>query len=133
MIPGLDFTHSAPDDAAIPMRVDCYAMTLQLNLIIDDWSMDLEIPDGYVTAMEEAFARMDRDMDQGWQLGQSWIPNPDRKQRCQLVAGKLLAALETDNENLALMMGGYIVSRMPQIRQVVIDNSGQPQETRFLS
>jgi hypothetical protein len=48
-----------------------------------------------------------------------------------LVAGKLLAALEAHNESLALMMGGYIVSRLPGTRQVVIDNSGQPEETSF--
>ena len=108
-------------------------MHTQLNLIIDDWSMDLEIPDGYLEAMQDAFDRMDKDMNQGWQLGQKWVPNPDRKQRCQLVAGNLLAALESDNENLALMLGGYILSRMPQVRQIVIDNSGQPEATDFYS
>jgi hypothetical protein len=104
---------------------------MQLNLIIDDWSMNLEIPEEYLDTMQDSFERMDRDMDKGWQLGQRWVRNPDLKQRCQLVAGKLLTALETDNESLALMMGGYIVSRMPGIRQVAIDNSGQPEETRF--
>jgi hypothetical protein len=104
---------------------------MQLNLIIDDWSMNLEIPEGYLETMQDSFERMDRDMDKGWQLGQRWVRNPDQKQRCQLVAGKLLTALETNNESLALMMGGYIVSRMPGIRQVAIDNSGQPEETRF--
>jgi hypothetical protein len=106
---------------------------MQLNLIIDEWSMNLEIPEGYLQSMQDSFERMDRDMDKGWQLGQRWVRNPDRNQRCQLVAGKLLTALETDNESLALMMGGYIVSRMPGIRQVVIDNSGQPEETSFNS
>jgi hypothetical protein len=104
---------------------------MRLNLIIDDWSMDLEIPADYLDTMHDAFDRMDRDMDRGWQLGQKWVRNPDQKQRCQLVAGKLLTALETDNKNLALMMGGYIVSRMPGITQVVIDNHGEPEETRF--
>lgn len=106
---------------------------MQLNLIIDDWSMELEIPDGYLEAMRDSFERMDRDMDRGLQLGQHWLGTPDRTQRCQLVAGQLLSALETDNEDLALMMAGYIVSRMPGIRQVVIDNSGQPDTTRFNS
>ncbi|MEJ2620185.1 MAG: hypothetical protein P8163_07960 [Candidatus Thiodiazotropha sp.] len=104
---------------------------MQLNLIIDDWSMNLEIPDGYIDAMSDSFEKMDLDMNKGWQIGQKWVKNPDKTQRCQLVAGKLLTALETDNEPLALMMGGYIVSRMEGIRQVVIDNSGEPEETSF--
>ncbi|MCU7936866.1 MAG: hypothetical protein KZQ99_18670 [Candidatus Thiodiazotropha sp. (ex Dulcina madagascariensis)] len=104
---------------------------MQLNLIIDDWSMDLEIPEGYLATMSDSFDSMDRDMDRGWQIGQKWVRNPDPTQRCQLVAGKLLTALETDNEALALMMGGYILSRMSSVRQVIIDNNGEPEETRF--
>jgi hypothetical protein len=105
--------------------------TMQLNLIIDDWSMDLEIPDGYVETMSESFEKMDRDMDKGWQIGQKWTGNPSSTQRCQLVASKLLTALETNNEQLAVMMGGYIVSRMKGIKRVVIDNNGEPEETTF--
>ncbi|MEW8563181.1 MAG: hypothetical protein AB2541_13785 [Candidatus Thiodiazotropha sp.] len=105
--------------------------TMQLNLIIDDWSMNLEIPDGYLASMQDSFEKMDRDMDRGWQIGQRWVRDPDSTQRCQLVAGKLLTALETDNEQLALMMGGYILSRMPDVKQVVIDNTGSPEETSF--
>ncbi|MCU7919791.1 MAG: hypothetical protein KZQ88_10495 [Candidatus Thiodiazotropha sp. (ex Dulcina madagascariensis)] len=104
---------------------------MQLNLIIDDWSMDLEIPEGYLATMSDSFDSMDRDMDRGWQIGQKWVKNPDPTQRCQLVAGKLLTALETDNEALALMMGSYILSRMSGVRQVIIDNNGEPEETRF--
>ncbi|MEJ2611734.1 MAG: hypothetical protein P8179_17065 [Candidatus Thiodiazotropha sp.] len=104
---------------------------MQLNLIIDDWSMNLKIPDGYTESMSESFEKMDRDMDKGWQIGQKWIRTPSTTQRCQLVAGKLLTALETDNEPLAIMMGGYIVSRMKGIKRIVIDNTGEPEETRF--
>jgi hypothetical protein len=104
---------------------------MQLNLIIDDWSMDLEIPDGYIETMSESFAKMDQDMDKGWQIGQKWTRDPDKTQRCQLVAGKLLTALETDNEPLAVMMGGYIVSRMNGVKRIVIDNTGEPEETSF--
>ena len=106
---------------------------MQLNLIIDDWSMDLEIPEGYLETMRDSFDRMDKDMDKGWQIGPKWVRNPDARQRCQLVAGKLLTALETHNEGLALMMGGYIVSRMKGIKQVIIDNTGEPEETVFNS
>jgi hypothetical protein len=104
---------------------------MQLNLIIDEWSMNLEIPDDYLQKMQGSFDRMDQDMDQGKRLGQQWVKKLDQQQRCQLAADKLLSALESNNEMKALLMGGYIVSRMPQVRQVVIDNNGEPQETQF--
>jgi hypothetical protein len=30
-----------------------------------------------------------------------------------------------------MMMGGYILARMPGVKQVLIDNSGVPEETSF--
>jgi hypothetical protein len=93
--------------------------------------MNLEIPEGYQEKMADAFDKMDKDMDNGRRLGQTWLKQPDRQQRCQIAADKLLAAIETHNENLALLMGGYIASRMPEIRQIRIDNNGEPQETSF--
>lgn len=104
---------------------------MQLNLIIDDWSMNLEITDEYLEAMGDSFDKLDRDMDQGRRLGQNWIKQPNKIQRCQIAADKLLSALETNNQAMALLMGGYIVSRMDGVKQVVIDNNGEPQETRF--
>ena len=104
---------------------------MQLNLIIDDWSMNLEIPDEYQQAMKDSFDKLDRDMDQGRRLGQQFIKQPNQVQRCQIAADRLLSALESNNEGMALLMGGYIVSRMEGVQQVVIDNNGEPQETEF--
>jgi len=104
---------------------------MQLNLIIDDWSMNLEITDEYLQQMQESFDKMDRDMDQGRRLGQSFVKQPDQTQRCQIAANKLLSAIESHNEALSLLMGGYIVSRMMDVKQVVIDNNGEPQHTIF--
>ncbi|MET0088420.1 MAG: hypothetical protein ABW068_00105 [Candidatus Thiodiazotropha sp.] len=104
---------------------------MQLNLIIDDWSMYLDIPDDYMKSMKASFSKMDDDMDRGWQMGPKWVRKLDTTQRCQLVAAKLLTALETNNEAMALMMGGYIVDRLPGVKQVMIDNNGEPEETRF--
>jgi hypothetical protein len=104
---------------------------MQLNLIIDDWSMNLEIPQNYLKRMQTTFEQMDQDMDKGMQIGQNWVAHLNTTQRCQLAANHLLTALETDNEGLALMMGGYILSRMKNIKQVIIDNNGEPQATQF--
>ena len=104
---------------------------MQLNIIVDDYSMDLKIPDSFLTASGEAFDRLDRNMDQGVQIGREWFDNPTTHQRSQVAADKLLAALETDNENLALLSAGYIVSRTPGVKRVRIDNSGELQCTVF--
>jgi hypothetical protein len=104
---------------------------MQLNLIIDEWSMNLEIPEDYLVSMQESFDKMDQDMDKGKRLGQEFIKELGQIQRCQIAADKLLSALETNNEMIALLMGGYIVSRLEGVKQVVIDNKGEPQNTEF--
>lgn len=104
---------------------------MQLNLIIDDWSMNLEITEEYLQKMQDSFDKLDSDMDQGKRLGQRFVKDLDKMQRCQLAADKLLSALETNNEIMALLMGGYIVSRLEGVKQVVIDNNGEPEETQF--
>lgn len=104
---------------------------MEINIIVDDYSMNLNIPDGFLASSIEAFDRLDRIMDLGVQIGRQWIERPSPHQRCQVAADKLLTALETDNENLALVSAGYIVSRMPGVQRVKIDNSGELQGTEF--
>lgn len=104
---------------------------MQLNIIVSDYSMNLNIPEAFVEASGEAFDRLDRDMDGGVQIGRDWIDAPDRHQRCQIAADKLLTALETDNENLAMLSAAYIVSRLPGVTRVKIDDSGEIRGTLF--
>lgn len=104
---------------------------MKLNIIVDDYSMNLNLPDGYLTSSVEAFDRLDRNMDNGVQFGRQWLEHPNPHQRCQVAADKLLTALETNNENLALLSAGYIFSRIPGVRRVIIDNSGELQGTVF--
>ena len=104
---------------------------MKLNIIVDDYSMDLDVPEAYIAQSGDSFARLDRGMDQGIQVGPNWVETPNAVQRCQVAADKLLTALETDNENLALLSAGYILSQMPDVRRVHIDTSGDLQQTRF--
>ena len=104
---------------------------MQLNIIVSDYSMNLNIPEAFVEASGEAFDRLDRDMDGGVQIGRDWIDAPDRHQRCQIAADKLLTALETDNENLAMLSAAYTVSRLPGVTRVKIDDSGEIRGTLF--
>ncbi|MGD8208125.1 MAG: hypothetical protein PVH47_08615, partial [Thiohalocapsa sp.] len=80
----------------------------------------------------ELFDRLDRDMDQGWQMSREWVDHPNRLQRCQIVADKLLTALEKENDRLGMMMAGYILSRLPSVDSVELDIQGEMQNHHFL-
>jgi len=104
---------------------------MDLNIIIDDYSMNLNIPKTFMASSTEAFQRLDHSMNGGVQMGREWVQDPDRQQRCQVAADKLLTALETDNYQLALVSAGYIISRIPGVKRVRIDNSGEISGTLF--
>jgi hypothetical protein len=102
-----------------------------LKAIIDDQEYTLNVPDAVVDRGEELFTKLDRDMDRGWQMSREWVPNPDRLQRCQIVADRLLTALETENHKPGVLMAGYILSRLPGVDSVTIDIHGEIQNTTF--
>jgi len=102
-----------------------------LNVIVDEQSIDLNIPDALLDEAEAFFQRMDQDMDAGWQMSREWVDNPNREQRCQIVADKLLTALENENRKLALMMAGYILTRLPGVKSLDLDTAGEIGNTRF--
>lgn len=102
-----------------------------LKAIIEDQIYTLNVPDAVLQGGEEVFARLDSDMDKGWQMSREWEASPDRLQRCQIVANKLLTALENGNEKLGMLMAGYILSRLPNVESVEPDIRGEMQNTLF--
>jgi len=102
-----------------------------LNVVVDNQTYNLDIPMDVVEGAEEVFDKMDRDMDQGWKMGNEWLPAPSAIQRCQIVADRLLTALETENRNISLLMAGYILNRRPGISSIYIDANGEVQNTEF--
>jgi hypothetical protein len=102
-----------------------------LKAIIDDQEYSLNVPDQLLTEGEEVFAKLDADMDQGWQMSREWVAHPDPVQRCQIVADKLLTALETENHRVGMLMAGYILSRLPGVEAVEPDTHGEIQNTLF--
>ena len=102
-----------------------------LKAIIDDQVYELNVPDALLTEAGSFFAQLDRDMDQGWQMSREWVGAPDRVQRCQIVADKLLTALEQENDKLGRLMAGYILSRLPGVESVELDIHGEIQNNRF--
>ncbi|WP_176722453.1 hypothetical protein [Candidatus Thiosymbion oneisti] len=103
-----------------------------LKAIIDDQEYSLNVPEAVLAQGEEYFARLDADMDQGWQMSREWVQHPNQVERCQIVADKLLTALENENQKLGMLTAGYILSRMPDVDTVEIDIRGEIQNTQFI-
>ena len=103
-----------------------------LNVSIDGQSIDVNVPDTMLSEAREFFAKVDSDLDKGYQMGRFWVENPNPEQRCQIAADRLLTAIESENKNMATMMSAYILSKAPHIESVVIDTGGEMQETHFI-
>jgi len=106
---------------------------MRLTVHIDDITKTLEFPDELLGEAEDFFQKMDNDMDQGWQMSRSWIENPNRDERCQIAADKMLSAISAENETLLMLMAGYIKSRNPAVSAVRIDTSGDMTETELMA
>ncbi|MHB8747335.1 MAG: hypothetical protein ACYC7I_12570 [Gammaproteobacteria bacterium] len=103
------------------------------NVYVDDRTFQIEVPAEILEDGPAFYAKMDLDMDQGWQMSREFVEHPDILNRCQIAADKLLTALHKDNRNLLLLMAGYILTRMPTAHGVVIDTAGEIQNTRILT
>ncbi len=104
---------------------------MKLKITIEDRTRELEIPDDVFIDGVSFFKKMDRDMDRGWQMGPEFIEQPTQTNRCQIAAEKILQAVDTQNENLLMLMAGYILTRMPDVTGINIDTSGEPLGTEF--
>jgi hypothetical protein len=62
--------------------------------------------------------RMDERMNQGIQLGDTFIENPNPLQRAQFVANSLVNALLKQDFNQAIAMCTFLGNRMPELQQI---------------
>ena len=102
-----------------------------LNVVIEGNNYEVNVDEELINSASELFYKMDMDMNNGWTLGKDFVENPSVIQRCQIVGDKLLTALEDDNSQMKQMMAGYILSRVPNIMTIYLDNSGHIQETQI--
>lgn len=100
---------------------------MNLTVIVDEEVLELNVPEALLEQASDFFAKMDADMDMGWQMSRDWVPAPDSLQRCQIAADKLLTALENKDHNLGRLMAGYILSRMPTAKSIEFDLTGEMQ------
>ncbi len=105
---------------------------MKLDIFVSGRKHTLDIPPEVLREGEAFFRKMDADMDRGWQMGPDFIERPDRLQRCQIAATRLLNALMTERQGSVLLMAGYILARLPGVTGVHIDTSGDMTQTEFV-
>ena len=104
-------------------------MIMILNVSITGNMLTIDVPQELITNASELFLKMDEDMNNGWTMGREYIDNPNLEQRCQIVADKLLTAIDNEDEQLKIMMAAYILSRVPNVMTLHIDNTGDMNES----
>ncbi len=105
---------------------------MNITVEFDDKSYVLDVPETLAEEASEYFDKMDRDMNCGWQMSRWWVPDPDDNQRCQIVADKLLTAMQGNKEEFALLMCAYILNTRPSTRRIRINTDGEIQGNEFL-
>lgn len=102
-----------------------------LNIIVEHKSTPVDLAQDLINSGSNLFEKMDKDMSRGWQMSRRWVENPTREQRCQIVAEKLLLALEQKNKASVGMYSAYILSRLAGVSSVEIDTAGDMNNTLF--
>ncbi len=102
-----------------------------LKVVIDDQLLELNVPEDFITKAQDFFAKMDADMDQGWQVNREWVQHPDRLLRAQIAANKLFTALENDDHRLGRLMAAYILDRVPEVDTVELNPAGEIRDHRI--
>ena len=95
-----------------------------LKVTINEKTFPLEVDEAMVRDAQDAFRKMDEDMDRGWQMSRIWVDHPDDLQRCQIAADKMLTAVQQEKTATVGLMAAYIVNRIPGIQAIDIDTSG---------
>jgi len=103
-----------------------------LDVMVDTQEVKIQIPDEMLSQSQAFFDKMDKDMDAGRRLGPTYVENLDAIQRAQIVADRLLTAIETENQGLAQLMAAYIVTRIKNVQLVNIDINGDPLNTEII-
>lgn len=106
---------------------------MQLDVYVGERMYPIEVTQETLDLGIEFFDKIDRDMDGGWRMGPEYIERPDRVQRGQIVASRLLVAIETGNEMMVRALAGYFASRLPEVRSVNINLEGEALNTDLVT
>lgn len=94
-------------------------MAVMLNGIAQiEYDRDKLLPDHQAAYID----KMDEKMAAGILLGSETVDNPDLDQRTRFAAGNLMHALKTGDEAVAAAMCSYLAIRLPELKQVLIED-----------
>lgn len=105
---------------------------MKLNIVVDGRTNAFNVPDELLLEAKDFFAKMDADMDKGWQMSRDWVEKPTPEQRCQIAGDRILTAIDTDNEKMLMLMAAYILHTLPGIKTINIDVTGDMNETDLI-
>ena len=105
---------------------------MRFKVIVGEQVYAVEVAEDLLEQARAFHDKLDADMDRGWQMSREFVAPPDRLQRCQIVADRLLTSLAQGNEATAMLMASYIALRMPGAIGVDIDAQGEMQNTEVL-
>ncbi len=103
-----------------------------LNVTLHEKTYAVKVADEMLAEADTFFTKVDRDLDRGWQMSRDFFENPDRTQRAQIAAHRLMLAMSAGNETLAQLMAGYILKRLPGVTGVVVDTDGEMLDTEIV-
>ena len=106
---------------------------MKLYISIDQDGFELDVPEQLMVETQSNVAEMDQEFDRGQQMGRYWIEQPDDFQRCQVVANKLVDAFYLENKRNFYLMAAYILSKMPNAREVVVNTGSEIQDIDILT
>jgi len=102
-----------------------------LTAFINEIAYDFDVPQKMLDEGESFFSKLDADMEGGYQMSREYVESPGRKERCQIVADRILDAMSDKNITLTLLLCAYIIDRMPGVTVVHVDTGGEIFNTRF--
>ena len=103
-----------------------------LNVVVEDQTYPVTVPDEIVRDAGDFFSKLDEDMDKGWQMSRDWVDLPNQEQRCQIVGDKMLTAMHNENEKMMVLLSAYVLARVPGIKAIRIDTNGEMLETELV-
>jgi len=103
-----------------------------LKIVVDDQIYPITVPPEVISDASEFFDKIDKDMDNGWQMSRDWVQNPNQEQRCQIVGDKMLTAMHNDNQQLMVLLSAYVLARVPTANELRIDTNGEMLETELI-
>jgi len=103
-----------------------------LNVTLNEKTYAVNVPDAMLAEAEDFFHKIDSDLDRGWQMSREFVEHPDRTQRAQIAAHRIMLAMSAGNETLAQLLAGYILRRLPGVTGVIVDTEGEMGSTEIV-